>query len=341
MISLTRMLTVSLLSLSLLLATSEAAEEFTVDKTEHGVTVKLGEYPFAKYDIVSGPKPFVWPIYGPGGVEMTRAYPMEDRPGESQDHPHHRSLWIGQELVNGVNYWHEEEHSGKIVHRKFTKTEGGKKATIQVVNDWLDVEGHKILEDRTTYQFLTLPNDKRAIDVTFRLKASEGPITWGDTKEGFFAVRVASSMEVKGKTNNSSGTIVTSEGKKSYVTPEGDVVKDAWGTRAKWVDYYGDVAGETKGIAVLNHPSSFRYPTYWHVRVYGLFGANPFGEKAFTGNEEADGTYVQPEGETLMVRYRVIFHNGTTEEANIEKEFEKYAKVRAKQAAAKKKAKAE
>jgi hypothetical protein len=77
------------------------------------------------------------------------------------------------------------------------------------------------------------------------------------------------------------------------------------------------------GVAILNHPSSFRYPTTWHVRDYGLFAANPFGYKDFGIDKE--GSHTIAAGESIYLAYRVILHEGTTEEAEIAKAFTRYA----------------
>ncbi len=93
------------------------------------------------------------------------------------------------------------------------------------------------------------------------------------------------------------------------------------------MDYHGPVDGQTLGIAVLNHPTSFRFPTYWHVRTYGLFAANPFGLSEFT-NKKLDGTHTLPKGQSLHLRYRIIFHTGDEHQAKIAAAFEKYAEER-------------
>ena len=97
----------------------------------------------------------------------------------------------------------------------------------------------------------------------------------------------------------------------------------AWGKASPWVDYTGPVEGQTVGIAILNHPDSFRYPTTWHVRTYGLFAANPFGWHDF-GRKES-GAYTLPAGESLRFRYRVVFHKGDTTSAQIPSAFGAFA----------------
>jgi hypothetical protein len=136
-------------------------------------------------------------------------------------------------------------------------------------------------------------------------------VTFGDTKEGMFGLRVASSMDV---TRKKGGKITNAEG----LTDE-----RAWGQASPWVDYVGPVKDQTVGIAVLNHPASFRYPTTWHVRTYGLFAANPFGWKDFGKAERGDHTL--PAGESIRFAYRVILHKGDTASLGVPAMFQAYA----------------
>ena len=99
----------------------------------------------------------------------------------------------------------------------------------------------------------------------------------------------------------------------------------AWGKPAAWVDYHGPVDDETLGVAILNHPSSFRFPSHWHVRTYGLFAANPFGLSDFTGGKEK-GQYTLPAGETMKLRYRVLLHKGDEKQGGVAEAFLDFSK---------------
>lgn len=295
------------------LAPSSAAE-VTVKQHDRGATVEIDGKLFTEYLIKTGPKPILWPIIGPTGVAMTRAYPMEKVEGEKQDHPHQRSLWFTHGDVNGVDFWSEIKGHGAIVHREFVeaKSLGDGAALIVTRNDWIGPDGKKQCEDerRLTFRAAT---DHRAIDFDITLKASDGPVIFGDTKEGTMGIRIPTVMDVNSKKG---GRIVTSEGLTD---------KAAWGKPAPWVDYHGPLEGELVGIAVMNHPSSFRYPTRWHVREYGLFAANPFGLKDFESNKTLDGSHTVPAGESITLRYRFVFHKGDEKASGIAKLFEQYA----------------
>jgi methane monooxygenase PmoA-like len=295
--------------------TAGRAADLTAEKGEQGVTVKIDGQLFAEYVVKSGNRPILWPILGPTGKPMTRSFPMRDIPGESRDHLHQRSLWFAHGNVNGVSFWLEGSKAGSIRHREFVAVQGGKEARIVTRNDWLAPDEKKVCEDQRTLVF-RIDGEQRVIDFEAVVRASEGPLTFGDTKEGTFAVRTADTMKVDAKLG---GQIVNSEGRTDQA---------AWGQPAAWVDYFGPVDGEQVGIAILNHPSSFRYPTRWHVRTYGLFAANPFCLKDFEEKGATDGSYTLDRGQSLTFRYRLILHRGDYNAARIAEAFAEYGKER-------------
>ena len=291
-----------------------ASAEVTAERSAGGVVVKIDGRPFAEYLTCSGTKPIVWPIIGPTGKPMTRAYPMAEPSDEKKDHVHHRSLWFTHGSIGGADFWTESKGKGGTVkHRQFVKTQSGKAAVIVTRNDWLAPDGKKVCEDERTLTFGT-DGDARWIDFDITLKATDGPVKFGDTKEGTMAVRVAETMRVDAKQG---GRIVNSEGQTDG---------DAWGKPAAWVDYHGPVDGQVVGIAIFNHPSSFRFPTYWHVRTYGLFAANPFGLHDFPGGKGKDGAYTLAPGETMTLRYRILLHRGDEKAARIGEVYAAYSK---------------
>jgi len=293
------------------------AAEVTAERSQRGVTVKIDGQLFTQYVIQSGTKPILWPIVGPTGKPLTRAYPMEKNTRETKDHVHHRSLWFTHGDVNGVDFWGETPagKTGRIVHRKFVKIQSGEQAEIVAENDWTNPAGKKVCEDQRHLTFGTR-GDARWIDFDIALRASEGPVAFGDTKEGTFGLRVAESLSVDAKRG---GHIVNSAGQTNL---------KAWGKRADWVDYYGPLDGDTVGIAVFNHPSSFRYPTGWHVRTYGLFAANPFAEHSFTGVESKAVSYTLPQGKEIVLRYRVFLHRGDDKDGKVAEAFADYARLK-------------
>ena len=306
--------TTALLTAALFSTASEArSADISVVASAEGATVKLDGQLFTEYRTFSGHEPILWPVLGPGGKETTRAWPMRKDIGATHDHPHQRSLWFTHGKVNGIDFWSEGEKTGKIRHRDFAELHSGPTGRIVAHDDWIGPDGAKVCEDRRTLVFHG-DKDQRIIDFNVVVTASNGSLEFGDTKEGSFGLRIADSMRVE---SGKGGRIVNSEGQTDA---------KAWGQHAAWVDYEGPIDGDPLGIAILNHPTSYNYPTFWHVRTYGLFAANPFGRKDFEGSSAHDGSLKIEPGHTLELRYRVIFHRGDEKSAHLSEAFVAYAR---------------
>lgn len=266
---------------------------------------------FTEYLYTGQRVPCLYPLCAPGGVPVTRAFPFEERPGEPQDHPHHLSLWFAHGDVNGHDFWQDPETS--IVNGEAVMCDSGSGAAcIRARNLWMAGGELLLVESRTmTFRF---GSDARVIDFDLRLSPAAEAVTFGDTKEGTFALRVRPELAFAGEGEH--GTALNSEGQ-----TDGDV----WGKRARWVAYAGTVDGQQVGVAVLDHPKNPRHPTWWHARDYGLLAANPFGMHAFENADPAAGAVrVGPE-ETLRLRYRVVVFRGGLTARRIEKQWKDYA----------------
>lgn len=272
-------------------------------------------------------KPYFYPIIGPTGETMTRHWPMKkDVKDEELLSPHHRGLWFGLGRVNGLDFWHftedrglEEQALGIIRHRGMTGVMiKGPAISFTTKSDWVDASDRerRICSDRREFTLFYREDGSFVIDLTLILNADAGDLTIGDAREGAWAIQVPPTLQIKGKA--ATGHVLSSEG---IADTETD------GKRAAWVDCFGnDGAGNPAGIAILDHPSNFRHPTWWNVRDDGFFAANPFGQGSF--DEAADenaGEHLIPNGESLKFRHRVIFHRGNSETAGIAKAFEAFA----------------
>jgi hypothetical protein len=280
------------------------------------VAITTGGSLLTTYRYLGNPaRPCFLPLIGPGGKRATRSWPVsDDVPCETRDHPHHRSLWVAHGDVNGSDNWSEGEGHGFQLHRKIIAAESGPVfGLLAAANDWTDRDQKKILEERRTLRGYALPGDARLFDFEVRLTATECDVRFGDTKEGgILAMRVAPAMDGDhgGRIQNSYGAVGEGE---------------CWGRQAQWCDYVGEIEGEKVGIAIFDHPQSFRHPTYWHVRDYGMYTANPFGWHDFRSDPAADGSYVLARGASLHFRYRVYLHLGSTEEAEVAARYQDYA----------------
>jgi hypothetical protein len=286
-----------------------------------GLSIEIGGKPFATYRYLpQGPfpikaRPFFNPVHGAGGIVMTRWFPnRKDVPDEQQDHPHHRGLLVAFGDVNGTDNWSEEKGHGYQTHKKFSEVISGPvcgRFTEQL--DWESNEHKKVCEETRVFTVWNMPDDGRLADLSVTFKASEGPVKFGDTKEGgIVSLRVPSSM-IGAKT----GTVENAAG--------GVGEAETWGKSAHWVDYHGLVEGQHVGVAIMDHPFNLRHPTPWHVRDYGLFAANPFAHGHYKFSLLKSGDYTLPAGESLAFRYRLFFHRGDPRRGEVSSKWSDYA----------------
>ncbi|PYV19327.1 MAG: hypothetical protein DMG07_02115 [Acidobacteria bacterium] len=292
-----------------------ASTGVTFEKGDNRIDVNIDGKPFTTYYYASDlPRPFFHPVRAADGRVVTRGFPMiADAPGEAKDrdHPHHRALWFTHGDVDGVDYWGEAAKvQGRIVHRSIDTLSAGKRGVLAVTRDWIDNTGRKTLVEKEEVAFQG-DATRRIVDFRIDLRPAEGAVVFRDTKEGSFAIRLATPLK-----EQNGGAITSSRGAVGE--------KNCWGKPADWVDYSGTLDGAKLGVAIMDHPASFRHPTTWHVRAYGLFAANPFGLRDFTGDKAADGSHRLEPGKHLVLRYRVLVHPGSTAEANIAAEYQRY-----------------
>lgn len=317
-----------------LAAASLNSNRVSLEPSDRGTSVLVDGKLFTEYRTDTPHQPAIWPIIGPSGHEMTRSFPLgPESPAERKDHPHHESLWFSHGGVNGYDFWHVGEHSDSdqpahIAHRETISTESSTplSAVMTTLNDWT-AGGEVQMTDRRTVTFGVLPSDSgtetgaeaRYVDFTIVLQASHGPVTFADTKEGTFGVRVPGPM----KTDAGFGS--------QTFNSAGDRGASAWGQPASWVAYQGPLAipvdGEAPqgGIAIMSHPDGFNPKCRWHVRGYGLFAANPFGVTDFPNDGTETGGHHLTNGETLTLRYRVVFLAERVDAEVIESWYERFA----------------
>jgi hypothetical protein len=295
------------------LSAGNALAEVQLKQQEGKVRIEIDGQHFSDYVFDGFSRPFLYPIMGPGGAKMTRNWPLSEAPNEERDHPHHKSFWWAHGAMNGVDFWAEAKESGKTVQESIVEVKSGKVGMLKTKNSYVAKDGKVICTDERTMRFHG--GAKRMFDFEITLHASNGDLVLGDTKEGTMALRLAETMRLKGKVGK--GHIVNSEGVRDGET---------WGKRAKWVDYYGPVDEKIVGVAMFDHPSNPRHPTWWHVRDYGLFAANPFGIHDFEKKPPGSGDLKIAAGEKITFKYRFYFHEGDEKAGDVSAAWDAYVK---------------
>jgi len=312
-----------LLVASMALAAGDAVE---LHRQGDRIEVRVQGRPFTTYyfppDIA---KPYFQPLRSAQGTVVTRDFPIGNTipPEHLKDRglePHQRPMFFGHGDIDGIDFWGEavfpkysdDTVFGRAVFKKLdTMQSGSGSGALQATFDLTGPRGRVIAEEIQSFVFGDDSNT-RWIDCKITLVANHGSdVVLGDTKEGTFGIRLAKEL------NSPPGHMVNSAG------AEGE--KQVWGKPADWVDYDGTVNGEELGIAVFDSPRSFRHPTTWHARAYGLLAANPFGWREFYNDPQKDGSWTIQQGKTLQFRYRVFIHHGDYKQAKVAQAYQEYA----------------
>ena len=332
------MRTLALASFLLAALPLAAAEPvMTVEKSMDAVEFRFGDETVATYVIAtSAAKPYFFPLNAPGGVSITRAWPMmKGVKGETTDHIHQKSAWFchgdvipegfvlktrsSDKRVEGVDFWSETPGHGKMVCVDVgeVKTVGATVVSLPTKNEWRTADGEKILDERRTITASKLDKGYLIVlDVDFH--ATVCAITFGDTKEGAVGVRVPDKTAI----NTKDGGIITSSDGKSAL-PVGKDNLPMWGIAADWHDYSGTVGEATAGVAIFDDVKNVER-SVWHTRAYGLMAANPFGraKSGFPGVKEKKELVTIPKGEHLKLRYGIYTHTGDAKAGEVARAFE-------------------
>ncbi len=316
----------------------------TENKEDKRIDISIDGKPFTSYIYPDNlMKPVLYPLRTSQGTLITRGWPIDPRPGERVDHPHHVGFWFNYGDVNGLDFWNnstsipldKKSEYGTIKHRVVTKiTNGNNSAELDVSMDWLKPNGMKLLDEETKFIF-SGSGTTRSIERITTLKAQEEDVSFKDNKEGVIGIRLARELEhpstkaeiftdAAGKTTavaklNNDG--VTGK----YRSSEGREGDDVWGTRGEWVNLNGNIRGEPVSIVILDHPKNVGYPTYWHARGYGLFAANPLGQQELSGGKDVLNFKLLA-GQSVTFRYKVLIHSGSNlSDDQVKTEFNKFA----------------
>jgi hypothetical protein len=294
------------------------------DPAAHTATVTAGGKAFTTFIYPDSlEKPVLYPIYAPDGQLVTRGFPLKPRPGEPIDHPHHFGLWFNYENVNGLDFWNNSYaippgKKGQYgwIHTDSVSADG---ANLHYTAHWINQQKKPLLLERTTFHFTANANEW-IIDRSTTLTALvDTGVSFPDAKDGMLGLRVTKELQIP---SNTPGEFIDDKGNitkvaagntpdinGNYLTSEGKTGDSAWGTRGRWCMLYGKKGDDTLSIAICDNSHNPGYPTYWHARGYGLFAANPLGEKIFSNGREKLNFRLAA-GQSATFRYRVVIAAG-------------------------------
>ena len=263
--------------------------------------VEVLGYQYGTYGDYSA-RPFFFPVVGPSGRYLTRI----GHPHDPVGHHHHYSIWLAYHFINDVNFWSDEETSGKQVHQRFSRfVDGPVLAGFESVVDWQTPDGESIMREIKRARVYPQSDDELLIDLQFSFSSVNKIVHLKKTSFGFLGVRMAKSIGVF----DGSGLIQNSEG----AVNEREVFHKA----ASWCDYSGLVTDTLRnGIAIFDHPDNPHYPSHWHVRSDGWMSPCHF-----LHHDHQIGL-----DETLQLNYRLLAHNGDVNDADVQKKYDQYVR---------------
>jgi hypothetical protein len=296
-------------------------------KNENKIEIHIGPSLFTRFIYPDSlEKPVLFPIYDAGGTVITRGFPMYPRPGEPTDHPHHLGLWFTYENVNGLDFWNnsyaippdKKSKYGWIKTDSILEIMSGAVGILRYHAKWVNQQNQTLLEENTRYEFSGRDNGERMIDRITEL-TSDTDILFADAKDGMLGLRLTRELQIPSVQDRQftdiNGNVSTvkkdaySNG--DYLTSEGKRGDSAWSTRGRWCKVFGKINNDSVSITIFDHPDNPNYPTFWHARGYGLFAANPLGEKIFTNGKTSLNLRIK-KGDKVAFRYRILIQNGHT-----------------------------
>lgn len=304
----------AVLGMTLLVASapgaSAAESPIKIIETKEALQINIEGKPFTTYHFTAPAddpewhRPYFFPVLSAEGVPLTSDRARETIGQATREHPWHRSVWIGQGDVNGIDHWTHPKTGKKLQrHLKFSKLDAD--SFVQELAWDGREEGKPVLSETRTVKFLAYPDGARAIDVTSLLKAGLDDVTFkvkplnvSGVEGGWLAVRVAGDI---------------SSNKASVITAAGSIgEKEARSNPSGWCDYSGPIGGKIFGVAEFDDPANPGHPTPFHVRVGGLMthlGVHNWTLKA---------------GESQRFRHGLFFHPGDAKAARVEERYSEF-----------------
>jgi len=291
---------------------NRTATKVEFEKHRNRIDVIIGGTHFTSYVYGSKlPKPIIVPVCSPSGIAVNRRYPLVKMEGGSEDHSHHVGIFFAVDRLNGTNFWNNPAPPPQIKHIKIKEMSGGTgQGRLSTIIHWIDSDGSLLLEEERSMVFIAGANENEyAIDFSIDLTAKDTKVVFDDIEEGMFAIRVADCLRESGSN--------------AILRPGQPLPKESIAGTGRYFSSNG-------GVAILNHPASINYPTYWHVRSYGLFSANPLGQGDFQRQSKYKKNPVLPlrltlkQDETAHFRFLLIVYEGMRTQEEIEKRFKEF-----------------
>lgn len=249
---------------------------------------------------------YVHPLFGMSGEVLTEDFP--------DDHPHQHGLYWGWHQVyvgdrRVGDGWTQEDVEWEVQDVDVRDENGSASLRSTVV--WIspnhvgdDGRREPIVEETSTIRVYPEEDAYRAIDVTIELRALVDSVRIGGSEDekgyGGFSPRIKLPEDVR------------------FVGPDGSVQPEVTAVDAgPWLDISATYHGrDPSGMAILQHPSNPGYPQTWILR-----SRHSMQNVKWPGREPV----VLPQEDPIVLRYRLILHEGRSDGVPLERLHAEYA----------------
>ncbi len=294
-------------------AAAAAGQNYTFEEGDHALALKVGDKTVWRFHWGSQrPVPYFHPVALTDGTVLTSLGPS--------DHPHHHALWFAWDKLNGVDYW-SEPNAGRteVVKCDVVKSKDGG-ARFQMAIEYKPPSKQVVLSEKRTI-VVRRPDAEGRYTIDWRgefTAGSEPVLLKGGVAGGGYA-----GMSVRIAQDSTDWRLIDSEGRVDIA--EGEFARNTHGQRARWMDFslVNRATGSTGGIAILEHPTSFRHPSQWHNLINPR---QPFGY--FSPATLWSEPYTLAARGKLTVYYRILVHPGRGDRPALERDWQLFARER-------------
>jgi len=275
--------------------------ERRLDRIVRGPEQKQGQWiDLASFVMKENARPYLHPVRDClGKVLLT-----EDKPA---DHPWQHGIFTGFHRVNGLNYWKEDQGKQRFV-RLVDLKEMADRVSWRALVELVAPSGDVVLEEQDAITIYAPEDaDTYIIDFDLLLRARDKDVNFGKYFVGGLAVRMPWDKV------NPRQTHLNSEGKRN---------RECEQSRAGWCNVerpFGplgkELAKETFGIAVFDHPDNPNHPCGWRADEQGLINPNV--------SFAADWSIAA--GKQRLFKYRLVVYRGSATQEQLSARFKAFA----------------
>ncbi|TWU32278.1 DUF6807 domain-containing protein [Novipirellula artificiosorum] len=273
---------------------------------------------------------YIHPVYSPNGQIVSGDF--------APDHAHQHALFgaFVQTTFEGqrLDFWNQLKKEGRVSHVAVTRVESGNQSgtfSVKLLHESIRDSAHPVavLEEVWTVTAYATGEPAVVFDIESEITCvAESELTINKYHYGGMAFRGSNQWVTEASEKAMGQYIKKAAEQPDLPLPEMEVARHQFLTsdgnrrfkgnasHPKWVSIYGPVDGRLCGMAMLSHPSNFRFP-----QAVRLHPSKPY----FCFAPMVDGAFVLKPGDKLRERYRYVVFDGEPEADMLHGQFDDFA----------------